>query len=69
MKSLPSLPKMPEHVLREMRECIHSAIHCATANMMPDYYCGLLKMRGALCQLYKHGSCTKREPFPESYDT
>ena len=64
-----SIPKVPEHVLREMRECIHSSIHAASNNMLPDYYCGLQKMRGGLCRLYKADQCSAREPFPESYDT
>ena len=64
-----NMPKMPEHVLREMRQCIHSSIHAASGNLLPDYYCTLAKVRGGLCRLYKAGQCSAREPFPESYDT
>ena len=67
-KSLPSMPKMPEHVLHEMRHCIHSSIHAGSANMLPDYYCTLQQARGCLCRLYKRGQCSAREPFPESYN-
>ena len=62
---MPSPFDVPEQVLYAMRQCIHSSI--AGAAMYPDYKCNQTRKP---CKLYDGTfHCTKKEPFPERFDT
>jgi len=57
-------PKTPEGILAAMRDCVHSAIHGSSTNLLPDYHCSH-KRGGAetLCRLYREPVCERRESF------
>ena len=58
--------RVSESVLTLMRTCMHSSIHGASRNLLPDYYC---KYSGKLCVLYdKPHFCARRVEFPTSQD-